>query len=453
MAGDAPKYRGWKKLLILPPFALGVGIIVMAMGGGRPPAREEAAEPTRPVRVVEAVSGALTPTVEGYGLIRPSRVWEAVAQVAAPVVWINPEAQTGALLPAGSEIIRLDPTEFEVELAQAEAELEAGRVKLASTAASLALEEQSVALLKADLERKRNLFARGAIASLAVETAERAALDAETQAQSLRNTLAETRVNLRVLEARVAAAELDLARASIAAPFDIRVTEKLTEVSQYAAKGAVLLRADGTEAAEATAHIAGGRLGPLVRGSAEAGWMVASGEDARGGPLDLDATVILRRGDHEVRWTATVSRVAASIDPLTQTVGIVVSVAAPYASAEPGRRPPLTPNSFVEIQLSGAPIEGRAIIPATAVRQGRVYVASSEDRLEIRAIETGLRQGRFVIVTRGIAPGDRVVVSDLIPAVEGMLLAPRVDRALSRAMREAAGLPVGSGAGAGRGAQ
>jgi hypothetical protein len=43
-------------------------------------------------------------------------------------------------------------------------------------------------------------------------------------------------------------------------------------------------------------------------------------------------------------------------------------------------------------------------------------------------------QSDFVIVEDGLAGGERVVVSDLIPAIEGMLLAPRLDKALGEAL-------------------
>jgi hypothetical protein len=40
-------------------------------------------------------------------------------------------------------------------------------------------------------------------------------------------------------------------------------------------------------------------------------------------------------------------------------------------------------------------------------------------------------QDDWVVIAEGIAPGDRVVLSDLIPAVPGMLLDPRPDTELA----------------------
>jgi len=47
--------------------------------------------------------------------------------------------------------------------------------------------------------------------------------------------------------------------------------------------------------------------------------------------------------------------------------------------------------------------------------------------------------GGVVTVKGGLLPGDRVVVSDLVPAVEGMRLAPVRNAAAERTLAAAAG--------------
>ena len=52
----------------------------------------------------------------------------------------------------------------------------------------------------------------------------------------------------------------------------------------------------------------------------------------------------------------------------------------------------------------------------------------------------GARQSNFFVVESGLEGGERLVVSDLIPAIEGMLLGPMVDQRLSaRILAEARG--------------
>ena len=60
---------------------------------------------------------------------------------------------------------------------------------------------------------------------------------------------------------------------------------------------------------------------------------------------------------------------------------------------------------------------------------------AEDDRLEIRTVRLGLIQPELVVVEQGLRPGERVVVSDIIPAIEGMLLEPRSDEALESRLR------------------
>jgi hypothetical protein len=80
------------------------------------------------------------------------------------------------------------------------------------------------------------------------------------------------------------------------------------------------------------------------------------------------------------------------------------------------------------------------VVPRSAFHNGRLYVVSADSRLDIRPVTTGLVQGDLAAIDRGIEPGERIVVSDLIPAVAGMLLAPQSDdELLARLKAEAAG--------------
>jgi hydrogenase maturation factor len=69
-------------------------------------------------------------------------------------------------------------------------------------------------------------------------------------------------------------------------------------------------------------------------------------------------------------------------------------------------------------------------VPRAAVHDGKVYVANSEDRLNIRQVEPGLTQSGSGHHSQRHQPGDRVLVSDLLPAIEGMKLRVRRDEQL-----------------------
>jgi hypothetical protein len=98
---------------------------------------------------------------------------------------------------------------------------------------------------------------------------------------------------------------------------------------------------------------------------------------------------------------------------------------------------------FVEVDLRAAPVTVGGVVPATAVHDGHLYVLDDDDRLRLRPVTPLARQGDLVVLGEDWPPGTRVVVSDLIPAVAGMRLAPQPDDALAARLAEQA---AGAGA-------
>jgi multidrug efflux pump subunit AcrA (membrane-fusion protein) len=65
-----------------------------------------------------------------------------------------------------------------------------------------------------------------------------------------------------------------------------------------------------------------------------------------------------------------------------------------------------------------------------ALHAGYVFVIGQDERLVRKPVEIDFTQSNLVVIKLGLQPGDKVVVSDLIPAIEGMLLEPVVDEKL-----------------------
>ncbi|MBT8119899.1 MAG: HlyD family secretion protein, partial [Gammaproteobacteria bacterium] len=114
-------------------------------------------------------------------------------------------------------------------------------------------------------------------------------------------------------------------------------------------------------------------------------------------------------------------RISDSIDATRQTLGIVVGVDDPYEKIIPGKRPPLIKGMYTAVDIF-APAFPAMVVPRKAVHQGRVYIANSDDRLEIRPVDVQLIQGDLMVINSGIDPGERVIITDLIPVIEGMPL-------------------------------
>jgi hypothetical protein len=123
------------------------------------------------------------------------------------------------------------------------------------------------------------------------------------------------------------------------------------------------------------------------------------------------------------------------LDAQTRTMGVIVAVDEPYAQARLGERPALVKGTFCEVELRGRPRPG-LVIPRAALHDDRVYVVNAEGRLESRLVELEYLQQDFAVVAEGLADGEVVVLSDLQPAIDGMLLDPRPDDAAKAALEQ-----------------
>ena len=97
----------------------------------------------------------------------------------------------------------------------------------------------------------------------------------------------------------------------------------------------------------------------------------------------------------------------------------------------PGSRPPLVQGMFCEVEIRGRPKPDKVVIPRSALRGNEVYTVV-DGRLQRRAVTVGFTLDDCVCLASGLEGGERLIVSDPVPAIEGMLLEPTVDDELGQ---------------------
>jgi RND family efflux transporter MFP subunit len=432
MPPESPRRK--QRWLILPPIAIGIAILVWLAQGREPPARVDADERAHAVRVIEAQALDLTPTAEGYGPVRPAKVWKAVAQVAGRIIEVHPRLRDGEILAAGTELLRIDPIDYELALAQAEAELAELVVEEENVRASLEIEERNRGLADQELERLRALSRQRTVSDSDVDQAERAALTTRGAVQTLKNKLTLIPTQRRLLESQAARAERDLERTRIRAPFDLRIANLEVEAEQYVGVGQTLFEGDAVDRVEMDIQVP---LFALRRLFVDRPALVVEPtriSEQLPAVIGLDPLVRLDLGDTTAEWDADFVRIDDQVDPQTRTIGVVVAVDRPFEKIIPGIRPPLSKGMFVEVILRGRSFGERVLVPRSALRNGTVYLIDEDERLRLQPVEVLFSQDDWVVIAEGISPGDRVVLSDLVPAVPGMLLDPRPDTELTAAL-------------------
>jgi len=105
-----------------------------------------------------------------------------------------------------------------------------------------------------------------------------------------------------------------------------------------------------------------------------------------------------------------------------------VSVADPFGrvGSQQSSRPHLAPGTFVQVSVPGANLAKVAIVPRQAVHDDdTVWLADAEDRLRIRKVDILRREREVVLISSGLEAGERIVLTNLSGAADGMLLRPR----------------------------
>ena len=440
--------RKTKRWVIAIPVALGIAALVALLQSRRAPEQVPVQEPSRSVRVISVPSVDLVPKVVGYGTVAPGTVWEAVAQVSGKIIAIHPKLDAGQFLPEGATLLRIDPADFELEIAQIEADIAATRAQLVeldvreeNTRTALAIERESLAIGQKELDRKRGLVQRGTVTRSEAEREERTVLAQRQSVTSQENLLRLLPVERQLLEAqltryqaRLELARLSLERTVVELPFAARIAQLNVENNQYVRVGDALVVADDISVAEVVVQIPIQRFRNIIETRDEPIDQIPGGDLGK----FLGVSGRIRLPELGIEWPARLVRISPTLDPDTRTIGAILEVDEPYRQARLGTRPPLVKEMFVEVLLWGRPRANARVIPRTALHGDQVYVVDEDQRLAFRSVEVGLLQAELVSIRAGLQAGDQVVVSDLMPAIEGMLLAPYADDEAQRRLEELA---------------
>jgi len=356
---------------------------------------EERAPLTPQVRVLEVAPRTVKLRVQTHGTVAPRTESDLVPQVSGPVTWVSPALVSGGFFEVGEVLLRVDPRDYEASLERARATL-------------VRAESEHDRSLK-ELERRHSLQQRNAASAARVDDAE----NAERVAGAV----------LREARAALDQAERDLGRTRLRAPFPGRVREERVGVGQFVNRGSPVARLYAIDYVEVRLPIPDRELAyldlPLLR--------PGGGEVEEGPVVTLSAN--FAGADHT--WTGQVERTEGEIDARSRMVHVVARVEAPYEQAADGERPPLAVGLFVRAEIEGREVPDAVVLPRSAVfeaedrggreaPESRVWVVGADDRLRARAVEVLHTHRDQAVIGSGLVAGQRVVVSPLETAVEGM---------------------------------
>ena len=432
---EKKSHSKWHSLWILPPVVVAIAVFAFMVGGKQAPQKAEQGEPVRFVRTITATKGDFTPVVEGYGSVQPARVWTAVAQVSGKIIEMHPRLRDGEIITSGTELFKVDPVDYELALVRAQAELEELNAQGENSISLFKIEQRNLALAEKEFKRQKELADQGTGSRSRADEAERAMLGSRAALQNLENTVALLPIQRQIQQAKITQAERDLANTKVSAPFNLRVSGLAIEFDQFVSKGQALLAGDSVDRVEVIAQVSIFDLKNLFIDQPDIPEDLDLVKDSIAQISGFRPTIKMDiGGDQPAEWEAEFVRLSDSVDPQTRTMGLVVAIDNPMQKAIPGIRPPLSKGMFVQVAISGHVQQNRVVIPRSSIRNDRVYVVNQQSRLETRTVDRLYNQQQFAIIGSGLKSGDQVVVSDLIPAVDGMLLQPTTDEILQQSL-------------------
>ena len=422
-----------KKYLFFPVVALGV-ITLIIVTKLRPSAEIKPPEDrSKMVNVQVLEPESIAPQVIGFGKIKPKFEWKAIAEVSGKVVYRHPELNKGNILLAGTEVLRIDPLDYELKLAQAEADLGSSQTQLAKVDLeeknirnTLKIEKNRLAISKKELSRKVNLQKKGLTSQSDLDQQNQSYLAQQKVVQDIQNQILllpdERKVAaamVKVNQAKLKEAQRSLEKTSIILPTDVRISEVDIEADQVVNLQQTMFIAHGIKIMEMEAQVSIHDMQTL----AQSFRVFQSNE--QGMPnidsLPLQAIVQLSSGRFNAQWQAQVERISETVDPNQATVGVILEIEQDYKMLKPNSLPPLVNGMFVKALIEGE-TSLQWVIPESALHGDKIYLLNENSKLIILPVKIDFRRDNQVVISGDLNQGDLLILNDLLPAINGMQL-------------------------------
>jgi multidrug efflux pump subunit AcrA (membrane-fusion protein) len=433
---------GQRRWLVLFPL-LGFIILVIMVKLKSAPQLKSEVELTPLVNVEKAKVRNLQMSIEGYGRAQSKEIWQAVAEVSGRVIYRHPDLEKGKIMPAGTVLLKIDPVDYQLKLAQAKSDLksaiaDADRVALNKNkyTLSLELEKSRLIILEKEYKRKKGILNKGAISQSLVDqeqsnvfAQQENVLDLSTSLQLIPNDIDVAQARIQVNQSQVKEAERKLDKTNIVLPFDARITQVNAVLEQVINQQSVLLEANYIGAMEINAQFSVTDMKQLIRQTATSKLSQNGGfPDIK--HLKLQAKIKLYSGDESHEWPGIVTRVSDSIDPQGNTIGLIVEMENDWKHFDPLKNTPVMNDMFLEVKVIGKTKKVLSV-PTKAIHGQSIYTVE-DNLLRVKPVSILFESGRDTAVNANlegsVSIDDLVITTDLLPAIDKMKVRTFMDQ-------------------------
>lgn len=360
-----------------------------------PPEADQQPQTDEPpqVQTVTVQPQRMQMNVRTQGRVQAQTEIELITGVSGNITHVSPAFVSGGFFKKGDLLVSIDPAEYDLRVAQAQARMMEAQYQLTREEAEAEQARQEWQQLGEGDPSPLNLR----IPQLKEKKAKLAAEQEELK-------------NARLLRQRT----------EIRAPFNGRVRTKAIGMGQYLNTGDVLGSIYSSDLAEVR----------LPLSTQELAWIDVPQWPVQ--PTEAKNTQVTLTAFYQgalQAWQGRIVRSEGAIDEKTGMVMIVAQVNDPFGlrTVKPDFPVAILPvGLYVEADIEGRWLEDVFVLPAAALlKNDRVAIVDQDNRLRLRHVDVLRREREQVILREGLIPGDRIMVSGVQHPVDGIFVAPK----------------------------
>ena len=386
-----------KQLLIALALALSGGLLAVVIVLF-PPSVDQQEPPSPPPKVqVATVSLQSVPlSVRSQGRVMAKTEIDLVSGVSGNIVKISPAFVSGGFFKRGDLLVSIDPAEYDLRVAQAQARMTEAQYQLVRE--------------KAEADQAKDEW--------------------QYLGQGEPNPLSLRIPQLKEKQAKLAAEQEELKnarllrqRTDIRAPFNGRLRTAAAGMGQYIDNGSILGRIYSSDLAEVRLPVSADDLALIDFTDVPGGQPVSS----------FPAVQLTAQYQGKLqKWAAHIVRSEGVIDPETGMIILIAQITDPLglktdktASTNTPSSPTLPIGLYVEAVIAGRTFDQVVTLPASALhKEHQVVVVEPDNRLSFRSVDVLRREQENIIVRSGLTAGERVMVSGLHHPIAGLTVTP-----------------------------
>ncbi|HKP82834.1 MAG TPA: efflux RND transporter periplasmic adaptor subunit [Pyrinomonadaceae bacterium] len=366
--------------------------------------------PPAPVVVSTAVSQDVSTYMDALGKIVARETVSIQPQVSGRITKIH--FTDGANVKRGQLLFTVDPRPFEANLKQAQANLAKNVAAKKQAEANLAREVARENWGRAQVQRYATLVEQGVVPSeqYGQLRADYDSLKANTEAA--RAAVHSADETLKADNATIETAKVQLSYCYIHSPIDGRAGQRLVDIGNVVNPGGPSNSESGGTAPSNSLLVIE-RIDPIYADfSISQNNLTAVQEQMRAGTLSAEVRLPDSVNDP-------VSGPLTFIDNAVQAETGQVTLRATLPN--PDHR--FWPGRFVNIRLLLGRVNGAVLVPASAPQMSAagsyIYVIKPDSTAEQRTVSLGQRQGDLIVVEKGVAAGEKVVINGQLGVTPG----------------------------------